>query len=269
MELSVRYADLVDTKVRAILALKDGIIFNNRYEGNAKAGAVKVRKTGAAVVQEYDRINGVNMTRHDSEYIDILVNKDNAVNEQIDGYEAAAVPDNMIADRLDDATYGLALTLDIDGAAELVTGGTTFGDTTAITADTAYDVAVDARTTLSKLGVPNDGRRYMLVSPDAYASFLKSPEFIKASSLGDAVVQTGAIGRIAGFNVYESANLGDGVEFIAGHPNYATRVNEWHTGLNVIDVKDGKHIGCSAIQGRKVYAHKVTNADAILVKKSA
>lgn len=269
MELSTRYAKLVDTKVRALLALKDGVIFNNRYEGDAKAGAVKVRKTGAAEVQEYDRVNGVNLTQGASEYINILVDKDVAINELIDGFEAAAVTDSMVADRLDEATYAMALTLDVDGAAELVTGGTAFGDTTAITADTAYDVAVDARTTLSKLGVPNDGKRYIVVAPDAYAAMLKSPEFIKASNLGDAVVQTGAIGRIAGFNVYESANLGAGVEFVAGHPNYATRVNEWNVGIAVNDIKDGKHIGSSAVQGRKVYAHKVTNADAILVKKSA
>ena len=40
--LSERYSNLVDTKLRSELVLKDGIIFNNRYEGDPKAGAVKV-----------------------------------------------------------------------------------------------------------------------------------------------------------------------------------------------------------------------------------
>ena len=269
METSVRYSKIVDAKTRTSLALKDGVIFNNRYEGDAKAGAVKVRKTGGASVQDYDKVAGVNLTEGASEYITIVIDKDKAVNEIIDGYTAAAVTDGMIADRLDEAGYAMAVTLDADGAAELVANGTTLEDTAAMTKSTIYGVVVDARTTLSEAGVPNDGARYLVVAPKTYALLLKSDEFIKASALGDAVVQTGAVGAIAGFNVYESANLGAGVEFVAGHPLYATRVNEWAVDIAVNDLKDAKHIGASAVQGRKVYAHKVTNPACILVKKSA
>ena len=34
-----RYSTMVDAKLRAVLVKKDGVIFNNRYEGDAKAGA--------------------------------------------------------------------------------------------------------------------------------------------------------------------------------------------------------------------------------------
>lgn len=262
-----RFSKLVDTKVRAALVLKDGVIFNNRYEGDPKAGAVKVRKTGAATVANYSKANGVALTADEDEYITITINKDVAVNELIDGYEAAAVADGKIADRLDAAAYGLALQLDVDGAAELVSGGTTLDDTDALTAATVYDKIVDARTALSKAGVPADNRRWLIVNPDVYALILKSDDFIKASALGDSVIQTGAIGMIAGFLVFESANLGEGVEFVAGHPDYATRVKEWAVDVHLQDLaQSGKYIGASAVQGRKVYAHKVTNADAILVK---
>jgi len=37
-----RYSRLVDAKLRATLVKKDGVIFNNRYEGNPKAGVVKI-----------------------------------------------------------------------------------------------------------------------------------------------------------------------------------------------------------------------------------
>jgi len=262
-----RYSKLVDTKVRAALVLKDGVIFNNRYEGDPKAGAVKVRRTGAATVANYSKTNGVSLTSDTDEYITITINKDKAVNELIDGYEASAVSDGMIADRLDAAAYGLAATLDVDGAAELVSGGTTLDDTDALTSSTVYDKIVYARTTLSKVGVPADNRRWLIVNPDVYALILKSDDFIKASDLGDAILQTGAIGMIAGFLVFESSNLGDGVEFVAGHPDYATRVKEWAVDVHLQDLaQSGKYIGASAVQGRKVYAHKVTNADAILVK---
>lgn len=281
IEKSTRYSALVDAKARDAIVLKDGVIFNNRYEGSAKAGAVKVRKSGAATVQDYGT-NGAILTTGESEWITVTIDKDKAVNEKIDNFDSAAIPDGKIADRLDAAGYGMALALDEDGAAELVNGGTTLESKTALTKTNVYDTAVDTGKALSKAGIPNDGRRYILVTPDTYALMLKSPEFIKASALGDAVVQTGAIGKIAGFLVFECNHLGTktvgegeaakayDVEFVAGHPDYATRVNEWAVDIHVQDLSgSGTYIGESAVQGRKIYAHKVTNKNAILVKTVA
>lgn len=73
------------------------------------------------------------------------------------------------------------------------------------------------RTAMSKAHIPNDNRRWLLVSPETYALILKSPEFVRATQLGDAVVQTGAQGRIAGFNVFEDTTLSETTDFIAGH----------------------------------------------------
>lgn len=279
--LATRYSNLVDTKLRKLLVLKDGVIFNNRYEGSAKAGAVKARVTGEATVADYDIENGTALTKGGSSFMTITIDKDKAVNEIIDGFEAAAVPDAMVADRLDAAAYGLANVIDTDGAVELATNGTQLASTAALTKSNIYKTIVDVRTQMSKNGVPNDGRRYIIVSPDAYGLVLQSDEFIKASDLGDAVVQTGAVGKIAGMLVFESANLGEvtegegneavtyNIDFVAGHPDYATRVNEWGVDVHVQDISgSGKYIGASAVQGRKLYAHKVTNANAIFVKKS-
>ena len=279
MEVSVRYSNLVDTKTRTQLQLKDGVVFNNRYEGSPTAGGVKIRKSGAATVVDYDKTNGVALTEGASQWITISDFKDKAVNEVIDGFNAAAVPDGLVADRLDEAGYGMALVLDTDGAATLVDEGTTLDDTTALTKANVYSKIVDMRTALTKAGVPNDGQRYILVSPDVMAYILKSDEFTPASTLGDVVKGTGIVGTIGGFNVIESANLGTvtvgeeqeattkTVEFVAGHPGYATRVNEWAVPVHVQDLSgSGKYIGASAVQGRKVYAHKVTNPACILVK---
>ena len=65
-----RYSRLVDAKLRATLVKKDGVIFNNRYEGDPKAGAVKipVRDTEVAV-GAYNKQNGANMTHGDTAYI--------------------------------------------------------------------------------------------------------------------------------------------------------------------------------------------------------
>ena len=59
-EAQERYSDLVLAKVRSELVLKDGFVFNNDYEGDPTAGAVKipVRDT-EVVVSDYDKANGI------------------------------------------------------------------------------------------------------------------------------------------------------------------------------------------------------------------
>lgn len=269
-ELQERYSKLIDLKLRATLVKKDGVIFNNRYEGDPKAGKVKVpvRDTEVAI-SDYSKTDGAAATHGDTAYLDVPINKDKAVNEIIDGYDAAAVPDNLVADRLDSAAYSLALQIEKDATAALEAGATTFGDTTALTAETVYPTIVDVRTAMSKAHIPNDNRRWLLVSPDVYGLILKAPEFVKASDLGDAVVQTGAQGRIAGFNVFEDTSLSATTDFIAGHPDWCTRVNEWSVPVHLQDLGgSGKYIGASAVQGRRIYAHAVTKKKVLQIKKN-
>lgn len=266
-----RYSKLVDAKLRAVLVKKDGVIFNNRYEGDPKAGKVKVpvRDTEVAV-GDYSKTSGATATHGDTAYVDLIIDKDKAVNEIIDGFDAAAVPDNLVADRLDSAGYSLALKMEQDATTCLETAATAIKDTAALTAATVYAKIVAARTELSKAKVPNDGRRWLLVSPDTYGLVLLAPEFIKASALGDAVVQTGALGKIAGFLVFEDSTLSATTEFIAGHPDWCCRVNEWQVPVHLQDLSgSGTYIGASAVQGRKVYGHKVTKAATLLIKKTA
>ena len=54
-----RYSQLVDIKLRAELVKKDGIVFNNRYEGDPKAGTVKIPVRDTEVtVSDYNKTNG-------------------------------------------------------------------------------------------------------------------------------------------------------------------------------------------------------------------
>lgn len=265
-----RYSNLVDLKLRSTLVKRVGVICNNRYEGSPKAGAVKVpiRDTEVAVA-DYNKKTGTTMTHGDTSYLTVNIDKDKAVNELIDGFDAQSVPGDLVADRLDSAGYSMALQMETDASAELVTGGTALRSTAALTKTNIYETIVDARTQLSTEHVPTDGR-WLLAAPETYALLLKCPEFIKASALGDAVVQTGAVGRIAGFTVFEDSTLGEGVEFIVGHPNWFTRIEEWSVPVAVNDLKgSGSFIGAVAVQGRKIYAHKVTKAKTVLVKKKA
>lgn len=262
--LQERYSDLVLAKMRAELVLADGFVFNNDYEGDPKAGAVKIPQRDTEVtVSDYNKASGVDVSTGSTDYVTLPISKDKAVNEVIDGYDAESVPDNLVADRLDSAGYSLAAQVDTDGGAKLLSEGTT-ENIESLTSSNIYAAIVDIRTKMSKANVPNDGRRYLLVTPDTLAALLKSPEFISASSLGDDVKQTGVIGMIAGFKVKEWNDSTANLAMIAGHPRFATRVREWSVPVHIQDLsQSGKFIGASAVQGRFVYDHKVLRATAI------
>lgn len=270
-ESQVRYSAMVDAKLRETLVKKDGVIFNNRYEGDPKAGSVKIPVRDTEVdVDDYSKTDGAPATHGSTAYVTCLIDKDKAVNEIIDGFDVASVPDNLVADRLDSAGYSMGLQVENDATVVLEAAATALSSTTALTKTTVYEAIVDVRTAMTKEKVPNDNKRFMLVSPDTYALILKSPEFVKASALGDAVVQTGAQGRIAGFNIFEDNTLSATTEFIAGHPNWCTRVKEWSVPVHLQDLAaSGKFIGASAVQGRSVYAHKVTKPATLFIKKNA
>jgi len=252
-----RYSDMVLAKLRAELVLKDGVVFNNDYEGDPTAGAVKIPTRDTEVTaSDYDKANGLAPTTGATDYVTLPINIDKAVNEIIDGYDADAVPDTLVADRLDSAGYSLANTIDTDGATELLGSGTVVG-IASIDKDTIYAALVAQRTAMTKANIPASGR-YALCTPDTIALIVTSPQFTQASSLGDDVKQSGVIGRIAGFSIIEYNDSTANLAMICGHPRFATRVNEWQVPVKLQSLDgSGKYIGASAVQGRMIYAHKV------------
>ena len=278
-----RWSKLVDAKLRNQLVTRDNLIFNNRYEGDPKSGKVKIPVRDTEVeVKAYDKAKGIDPKAGTTTYLDLNIDQDEAVNELIDGYDAASVPDGIVADRLDSAGYSQGLSIDKKSieALQSADGATICATKTAATETNAYKLALEAKRVLSRKGVPADGR-FMIASPEYLEVLMQDDKFIKQGDLSQELVQAGAVGKIAGFAVFESNNMDyentDRVtskkvttEFICGHPNWCHRVMEWQVPVHLQDLNgSGKYIGASAVQGRKVYAHKVTKAETILVKKNA
>lgn len=259
-----RWSSLVLAKLRKELVLKDGVVFNNDYEGSPAAGVVKIpQRDEEVVVSDYDKANGITTTHGSTSYVSMPITKDKAINEIIDGYDAASVPDNLVADRLDSASYSMAAQIDTDGGTTLLAAATVDNEEL-LTKDNIYEKIVDIRTRMTEANIPNDGKRYLLATPKAMALILKSPEFISASSLGDEVKVTGAVGKIAGFLVIEWNDTTANLQMLAGHPRFATRAMEFAVDIHLQDLAgSGKWIGASAVQGRKVYDHKVLRSVAI------
>lgn len=264
-----RYSSLVLAKLRKTSVFTK--LFNNRYEGTPTAGAVKipVRDTEVAV-KDYDKVDGGDMSVGSTTYKTLTIDKDKYVNELIDGYSASSVPDNLVADRLDSAGYAMGISFDSDLIALLAESGTASEDTVALERDTIYYSIVDEVSALKKKGL-KIGEMWLAVTNETYALLLKSPEFVKASDLGDSVVQNGRVGRIAGLDVYETNNIPDStkIEYIIGNNVFCHFVDEWMVPVGVNDLKDGKHIGASAVQGRRVYGNMISRPETVTIKKKA
>ncbi len=264
-----RYSSMVLAKLRKTAIFLN--LFNNRYEGSPTAGAVKipVRDTEVAV-GDYDKTQGGELSEGTTTYETLVIDKDKYVNELIDGYDAASVPDNLVADRLDSAGYSIGITLDTELVNLLVEDGTISENTNALTKNTIYDAIVDEITPLKKLGLKVE-EMWLAVTNDTYATLLKCPEFVRATQMGDDVVKNGQVGRIAGLDVYETNNIPDAakVDFVIGNRVFCHFVDEWKVPVAVNDLKDAKHIGASAVQGRRVYGRKISRKNTVRVKKHA
>lgn len=277
-----RWAKLVDAKLRNQLVTRDNLIFNNRYEGEPTSGKVKIPVRDTEVtVKAYDKATGIDPEAGTTAYIDLNIDQDEAVNELIDGYDAASVPDGIVADRLDSAGYSLGLSIDKKSieALQSADGANVSATKTAATEANAYKLALAAKRVLSRKGVPTEGR-FLIAAPEYLEVLMLDEHFIKQGDLSQEMVQQGVVGRIAGFNVFESNNMDyenttrvvgkkTTTEFIAGHPNWCHRVMEWQVPVHLQDLSgSGKYIGASAVQGRKVYGLKVSKPKTLYIKRT-
>lgn len=277
-----RWSSLVDAKLRQTLVTRDQHIFNTNYEGNPKAGKVKIPVRDTEVtVKDYDKAKGVDLETGSTTYMDLDIDRDKSVNELIDGYDAAAVPDNLAADRLDSAGYSLALEMDKDsiGCLETTAGTKAAVTKTAATENTAYKEILNAKTYLGRMGVPQEGR-WMIVSPEFMSVLMLDDHFIRQGDLSQEMKNRGAVGAVAGFAIYESNHLlyedqtvtagkVTTTEFIAGHPNWCHRVNEWAVPVHLQDLAgSGKFIGASAVQGRKIWGRMISKPETVYLKRT-
>lgn len=279
--LQDRFSKLVDAKLRATLVTRDNFIFNTNHEGSPASGTVKIPVRDTEVeLKAYDKANGTSLSIGTTAYLTMMMDNDEAVNELIDGFDAAALPDDVVAERLSSAGYTLALSMDKKSVAalETTTGVTVANSVSPSSTDTAYANVVKARTTLSRLGVPTAGR-WLIASPEFIELIMQDDKFIRSGDLAQELVEAGAVGKIAGFTVFESSNLmfqnssfisgkTTTTEFICGHPNWCHRVQDWAVPVSINKIADGVHIGASAVQGRKIYSVLVSKPNTVYVKRN-
>lgn len=263
-----RYAKTIVELMRPYLRVRS--LFTRDYEGDPKAGAVKVpvRNTDVSV-QDYDVVSGVDLTTSATTYLDIPINKNKAINELIDGYEAVAVPDNLVAQRMESGAYSIAKTLENDALAVLTTSGNFTASATQGTNSTAQTIYADILkdiAQLKKLGV-DATRIKVIIDSDTEVLLLTDEKFSNtASQIGAELARNGVVGRINGCDTYTEDLSALEVQYMVIAPDWCKAIDEWKINPRVVDINDASHVGASKLEGRIVYANAVTNNKAVVVK---
>lgn len=265
--LRERYSSQIDALLRKRMVFEQ--LCNTYHEGDPTSGSVKIPvRDGEVTVNDYNSVTGAPITQGTTTYTTLVMDQYKAVNEKIDNYVAAAVPDPILAQRINSAAYSLGLTLDSYLIGIAVAEGTTDASTTALTTSTIYDFIVDKAIELDEADVPMDGR-WIVLSPSAYGLLIKSDDnnsnFIKNADASINIMGSGYVGMIDGFNVFKSNNMPANVEFICGHEQNFNFVMEWMSDVKVNDLTN-EYIDESAVQGKKVYGATITKSETVIVK---
>ena len=241
--------------------------FSTDYEIDGATGQINVPTRSAEVtISDYDILNGVALTQSATDYKVLPIDKNYAINELIDGYEAEAVPDNLRANRIEAAGYYLGLKKENMAITELVENGTKSSDTTALTEADAYKKIAAEIANMKKRNMEVASMR-VVVNADTELLLLTDSKFANtAGTLGAELVREGVIGKINGVAVKPNYLLPEGVEFIIYDKRFTQKYEVWSVEPSINDIKDGKHIGASVLQGRQVGGLMVTNALGVQVK---
>lgn len=272
-ELQERYAQNIVALKRKQNVIRN--FFNTDYEGDPRAGAVKIPKRNTEVaINDYDVVAGVALTTSATTYENVLVDQNKAINELIDGYEASAVPDNIVAQRLDSAAYTIGRTQELSAISALETNGTVEATTTETAAADIYATILESVKNVKTLGIDiND--IVVAISDDTWVKLLTDTKFSNtASTIGAELIRQGVVSKIGGAKVVTSSNLkneGTAIgnvitEYIVFATPWASSVEDWKVLPAINPLYDGSHVGASALQGRMVYKDTLLDATTCRVK---
>ena len=261
------YANEVLTIARAEMNIYED--FSTDYEQDEVTGQIMVpTRNGEVKVSDYDIKNGIELSQSATDYLPLPVDKDYGINELIDGYEAEAVPDNLVAQRIESAGYSIGLKKE-NMAIDCLMTGTVSSDTTALTTSDVYKKIVAEIKNMKKRNMKVSSMR-VVVSADTEELLLTDEKFSNtAGTLGAELIREGVIGKIAGVPVKTNYLMDEDVEFVVYDKRFCQKYEVWKKEPTVEDIKDGKHIGSSALQGRQVGGLMVTNKLGVQVKKKS
>lgn len=185
-----------------------GRIVNRAYEQEAQSGTVKINKPGDVAVSSHSKGATITYGAPASGQKTLSLNQRKIAGFTIDDLDK--IQANVALVEQYSQRMGYALADDIDRYIfSLYTG---FGladvaiDVTTVSAAEVRNAFADMQAQLNLNNVLGDP--WVVLSPRAYAAMMKDTAITQATDRGDAVLESGALGRFMGFMLYTSNNLG-------------------------------------------------------------
>ena len=159
-------------------------------------------------------------------------------------------------------------------AIECLLTGTESTDKEATTVENVYKKIVREVKNMKKRNMKTSSMR-VAITADIEEMLLTDEKFSNTSgSLGEQLVREGVIGKIAGVPVktnylLDNSETGgdENIEFIVYDKRFCQKYEIWKKEPAFEDIKDAKHVGASALQGRQVGGLMVTNKLGVQIKK--
>jgi len=273
-----KYSALVEPNLFAGNVFQPGISFTDKYQ-LGPGGQIMVHKPSIDVITATAPGADFSDVINQDSLITIILNKQYNRSRKIYGATAASVAYPIAAAELELATREIKEAWNLTAATELIeTTSILVADNllTVLAADTVYDSIVTSRQELVEAKANPDT---LIVTPATYSLLLQSAEFQRTGVIGDAAVANGVVGRVAGMNVFEYANLdtaavdgqtiagitwasGDLMEYVMYDHDAFSIV----TSVDLVRVIDSHTFNGTNAQVEIVSGFKLTNASRALVK---
>lgn len=254
-------------------------LVNRDYEGmiTGQGDTVKINRLGKIAVKTYTKNTDIaspdDLTTTDAT---LQINQAKYFNFQVDDVDAVQSAGNLVDEAMLNASYELVDVSDQYILATMSAGADTKNviAKTALTAQNIYEKIVALRTIMDKNNIPTAGRSIVL-PPDAYALLLQDARFVgNGGAQAEEAVRSGFVGKVAGFDVYESNNVpvsgtGTGsdpyvydiIASVASATTYAEQIVSTEAYRMESRFAD-------AVKGLHVYGAKVTDGTRIAVLKA-
>ena len=246
-------------------------ISNTDYEGeiSGQGEKVTIRTVPAVTINNY--AGTITTQELTTAKVEMLIDKAKYYSFKVDDVLAAQADINMLEGASSDASEGMRIAVETDVLAASVTGATTIGAQTTITAANILANILAIATSLDTLNIPEEGR-FIVLNP-AQISLLKQSELRQAYLTGDSTspLRNGKVGMVDRFNVYQSNMLykpasGSDAGYthvLAGHPKGLSFASQF---TNTETVRMESTFG-DQVRGLKVFGSKVVTPDALVVGK--
>lgn len=236
---------------------------NRDYEGDIKqmGDTVHINSLGKINVKDYTA-NGKIEDPEELKTADqtLLIDQAKYFNFFVDDVEKVQAAGPVMDKAMKNAAYEIADVVDKAIFSAMAKDAKTKLNKT-VNKNNVYDVLIDLRTALNKLNVPKTGRK-LACSSDITGLILRDERLIKATETGQERAVNGFIGRLAGFDIYETENVPANT-IVAGSvigTSFAEQITE-------IEAYRPENRFADAVRGLNVYGVKVVQPEAVAIVK--